>query len=223
MECRNCSIWRVRASIPRTRRNRWRWNRWGRADGADQRGVCHGQVRRLETVSMPIAVSTAAASSPAFPPTASDRTMISASRADTSSHRSSVECTKPRVAANRLNWSSGGRERRAGSLCTTATWPAPACSSSSGTTATEPINLGGGIDLSIAEVARTVADVVGFRGRLRFDASKPDGVPFKRLDSSPLLKMGWRPSVSFQDGLTETYKWLLCQETGGVRYARSAV
>jgi GDP-L-fucose synthase len=72
-----------------------------------------------------------------------------------------------------------------------------------------PINLGGGADLSIAEVARGVAEVVGFRGRVVFDASKPDGAPLKALDSSPLLGMGWRPESDFRSALAETYRWFL--------------
>jgi GDP-L-fucose synthase len=72
-----------------------------------------------------------------------------------------------------------------------------------------PINLGGGTDLSIAEVARTVAEVVGFRGKLRFDATKPDGAPLKALDSTPLLAMGWRPEGDFRAALEETYNWFL--------------
>ena len=72
---------------------------------------------------------------------------------------------------------------------------------------TEPINLGGGVDLSIAEVARTVSDVVGYRGRIWFDESKPDGVPLKLLDSSPLRSQGWRPATDFRAALAETYDW----------------
>ncbi len=72
-----------------------------------------------------------------------------------------------------------------------------------------PINLGGGTDLSIAEVARTVAEVVGFRGRLVFDTTKPDGAPLKALDSAPLLAMGWRATTKFQDAVAETYEWFL--------------
>jgi GDP-L-fucose synthase len=73
----------------------------------------------------------------------------------------------------------------------------------------EPINLGGSADLSIAEVARAVAQVVGYRGRLRFDAAQPDGMPFKGLDSSRLWEMGWRPSTDFRTALAETYAWFL--------------
>jgi GDP-L-fucose synthase len=73
----------------------------------------------------------------------------------------------------------------------------------------EPINLGGGTDLSIADTARAVADVVGFRGRLRFDTSKPDGMPLKRLESGKLQTLGWRPATAFRTALTETYQWFL--------------
>jgi GDP-L-fucose synthase len=72
-----------------------------------------------------------------------------------------------------------------------------------------PINLGGGDDMSIVEVARTIADVVGFRGRLVFDTSKPDGAPRKGLDSSALRALGWRPRTEFQTAVTETYNWFL--------------
>jgi GDP-L-fucose synthase len=72
-----------------------------------------------------------------------------------------------------------------------------------------PINLGGGADLSIAEAAHLVAGVVGYRGRIRFDASQPDGVPVKVLDAGPLRALGWRPSVDFRTGLAETYDWFL--------------
>jgi GDP-L-fucose synthase len=73
----------------------------------------------------------------------------------------------------------------------------------------QPINLGGGADLSIAEAAHLVADTVGYRGRLRFDVTKPDGMPLKVLDAGPLWALGWRPSVDFRTGLAETYEWFL--------------
>jgi GDP-L-fucose synthase len=73
----------------------------------------------------------------------------------------------------------------------------------------EPINLGGGVDLSITQVAVAVAEVVGYRGRICFDASKPDGAPFKGLDSTPLRALGWRPATEFRAALRETYAWFL--------------
>jgi GDP-L-fucose synthase len=72
-----------------------------------------------------------------------------------------------------------------------------------------PINLGGGTDWSIAEVAELVADVVGYRGRLRFDPSRPDGAPRKGLDSGPLYALGWQPTTDFRAALAETYAWFL--------------
>jgi GDP-L-fucose synthase len=73
----------------------------------------------------------------------------------------------------------------------------------------EPINLGGATNLSIAEVARAVVEVVGYPGRLRFDAGKPDGMPLKALDTSRLRRLGWRPSTSFRTALAATYAWFL--------------
>jgi GDP-L-fucose synthase len=75
--------------------------------------------------------------------------------------------------------------------------------------AAEPINLGGGSNLSIAETAEAIAEVVGYRGRLRFDTSKPDGMPLKGLDSEPLARLGWRPATAFRTALIETYDWFL--------------
>jgi GDP-L-fucose synthase len=75
--------------------------------------------------------------------------------------------------------------------------------------AAEPINLGGGQDLSIAETARAVAEVVGYRGRLCFDAARPDGMPLKSLDAERLKELGWTPPTAFRAALTETYDWFL--------------
>jgi GDP-L-fucose synthase len=73
----------------------------------------------------------------------------------------------------------------------------------------EPINLGGGTDLSIAEVAHAVAEVVGYRGRLVFDSRQPDGMPLKRLDASLLHSLGWKPATDFRSALVETYTWFV--------------
>lgn len=72
-----------------------------------------------------------------------------------------------------------------------------------------PINLGGGCDLSIREVAMLIKDVVGYPGELRFDASKPDGMPVKLLDSTKLREMGWQPRVDMRAALAATYEWFL--------------
>ena len=73
----------------------------------------------------------------------------------------------------------------------------------------EHINVGCGEDLSIADVARAVEDVVGFDGDLAFDTSKPDGSPRKLLDSTKLNAMGWNPKIALKDGLADAYRWYL--------------
>jgi GDP-L-fucose synthase len=69
------------------------------------------------------------------------------------------------------------------------------------------VNVGVGEDISIADLARLVADVVGFRGALRFDDGMPDGTPRKLLDMSKLAAMGWRPRVALREGIERTYAW----------------
>jgi len=70
-----------------------------------------------------------------------------------------------------------------------------------------PINVGWGEDISIGELARLVADTVGFNGELRFDPSKPDGTPRKLLDTSRLTALGWQPKIHLKAGLASTYEW----------------
>jgi GDP-L-fucose synthase len=72
-----------------------------------------------------------------------------------------------------------------------------------------PVNVGWGVDVSIAELARLVADTVGFQGELRFDLSKPDGAPRKLLDTSRLAALGWVPKITLHAGLKSTYQWYL--------------
>jgi len=73
----------------------------------------------------------------------------------------------------------------------------------------EAINLGSGMETSIAELAGLIAEVVGYRGRIRFDHSRPDGMPRKSLDSSKLSALGWRPKTDFRSALEEIYGWFL--------------
>lgn len=68
------------------------------------------------------------------------------------------------------------------------------------------INVGYGRDITIAELARTVGQVVGYTGAIDFDASKPDGAPRKLMDSSRLQSLGWQAKVHLQDGLTRAYQ-----------------
>ena len=69
------------------------------------------------------------------------------------------------------------------------------------------INVGTGVDCTIRELAETIARVVGYEGRVAFDASKPDGAPRKLMDVSRLKALGWQASIGLEDGLRDTYSW----------------
>jgi GDP-L-fucose synthase len=71
----------------------------------------------------------------------------------------------------------------------------------------ELINVGTGEDLSIAELARLVARIVGFEGRIVFDPSEPDGTPRKLLDINKLRVLGWRATIPLDQGIRATYDW----------------
>jgi GDP-L-fucose synthase len=73
------------------------------------------------------------------------------------------------------------------------------------------VNVGCGEDLSIRELVGLVAEVVGYSGRVDWDASKPDGTPQKLLSIEKLTRMGWRPSISLREGIRRTYAWYLGQ------------
>ncbi len=68
------------------------------------------------------------------------------------------------------------------------------------------LNVGTGVDLTIRETARIIAELVGFKGKVIFDSDKPDGTPRKLLDISRISDTGWRPRISFYDGLRNAYK-----------------
>jgi len=69
------------------------------------------------------------------------------------------------------------------------------------------VNIGWGKDLTIAELATLIADVVGFKGRFSYATDKPDGAPQKVLDVSRLNAMGWRPRIGLREGLAHAYEW----------------
>jgi GDP-L-fucose synthase len=71
------------------------------------------------------------------------------------------------------------------------------------------VNIGTGSDVSIIDLVGEVCDVVGFRGKLRFDTSRPDGTPRKLLDVTRINQMGWSARTSLKEGLTLTYRWFL--------------
>ena len=79
------------------------------------------------------------------------------------------------------------------------------------------INVGTGIDCTIKVLAETIANVTGFKGKLIFDSSKPDGTPRKLMDVSRLNEMGWNHSISLERGLYSTYAWY----KGNLEQARS--
>jgi GDP-L-fucose synthase len=72
----------------------------------------------------------------------------------------------------------------------------------------EIVNVGWGKDISIAELASLIKDIVDYSGSIEFDASKPDGTPRKLLDTTRLTSLGWQPSTQLADGIASTYKWL---------------
>jgi GDP-L-fucose synthase len=91
----------------------------------------------------------------------------------------------------------------------------------------EMINIGCGTDISIRELADLIKDIVGFKGTIRYDRSKPDGTPRKLLDVSKLQALGWRPKMSLREGIERTYRWYVeegarCKVHGARCTGRSA-
>lgn len=73
----------------------------------------------------------------------------------------------------------------------------------------EHVNVGTGHDLSIAELAEMLCAVTGFRGRVAYDRSKPDGTPRKCLDITRLARLGWKAKIGLRQGLSDTYRWFI--------------
>jgi GDP-L-fucose synthase len=73
------------------------------------------------------------------------------------------------------------------------------------------LNVGSGVDCTLRELAEAIARITGFRGRLVFDTSKPDGAPRKLMDVSRLAVLGWQASIGLEDGLRDAYRWFLEQ------------
>jgi GDP-L-fucose synthase len=71
------------------------------------------------------------------------------------------------------------------------------------------INIGRGEDLTIAELAGMISEIVGFKGKLEYDSSKPDGTPRKLLDVSRINKLGWKAKTDLKSGIAKTYEWYL--------------
>ena len=77
------------------------------------------------------------------------------------------------------------------------------------------LNIGCGQDLSIQELAQLIAEIVGYRGPIRWDRSKPDGTPRKLLDISRMIRLAWKPRISLSDGIRQVYEWF--QEVEAVK------
>lgn len=76
----------------------------------------------------------------------------------------------------------------------------------------EPINCGAGSDLSIRALAEKIGRAVGFKGRLVFDTSKPDGTPRKLIDSGRINALGWTPQIGLDEGIAKTYEWFVANQ-----------
>jgi GDP-L-fucose synthase len=84
---------------------------------------------------------------------------------------------------------------------------------SSSTSEAPLVNVGCGDDLTIRELAELIAEIVGFRGQLIFDPTKPDGTPRKLLDISRIRSLGWQPTISLRQGLESVYLQYAAQVT----------
>ena len=73
----------------------------------------------------------------------------------------------------------------------------------------EHINIGSGTDISIKELAELIQRVIGYKGKIIWDKSKPDGMPKKLMDSSKINTLGWLPKTQFEEGIKKTYNWYI--------------
>ena len=71
------------------------------------------------------------------------------------------------------------------------------------------LNVGSGYEISIKELANMIKDIVGFKGDVLFDKTKPDGNPRKLLDSGKINSLGWTPTITLEEGLSNTYNWFV--------------
>jgi len=75
----------------------------------------------------------------------------------------------------------------------------------------EIVNVGTGVDVTIRKLAEMIRKVTGYQGKMTFDATKPDGTPRKLLDVSKITSLGWKPSISLEEGIERTWRWYISQ------------
>jgi len=68
------------------------------------------------------------------------------------------------------------------------------------------VNVGSGMDITIMELAKKIKKIIGYKGQIKFDSTKPDGTKRKFLDSNRMNSLGWKPIVNLNNGLIKTYK-----------------
>jgi GDP-L-fucose synthase len=73
----------------------------------------------------------------------------------------------------------------------------------------QQINVGSGVEISILDLAHKIAEKVGFEGSIVMDLSKPDGTPRKVLDITKVSNLGWKPTISLDQGIASTVEWYL--------------
>jgi GDP-L-fucose synthase len=73
----------------------------------------------------------------------------------------------------------------------------------------QQINIGSGVELSISDLARKICTEVGFKGKITWDSSHPDGTPRKILDTTTILGLGWKPLINLDEGIKTTVEWYL--------------
>jgi GDP-L-fucose synthase len=83
-----------------------------------------------------------------------------------------------------------------------------------------PVNVGVGEDLTVAELADMIRDIVGYSGKVVFDTTKPDGTPRKLLDVSKLTGLGWKAQIPLRQGIVDTYRWYV-ENLGAISGERS--
>ncbi len=76
-----------------------------------------------------------------------------------------------------------------------------------------PINVGSPEEVTILELAQMLVEVIGFKGKIEHDLSKPDGTPRKKTDLSKIWELGWKPKISLKEGLLQSYKEFVAKTT----------